>query len=194
MSESSNDPGRVGPLPLVVGARNGGIAVAAILAAVGALFAWQASLLDLGHVGLPGPGFFPLVLAITVILSSIIIGIEHCRSTASSKKAGGEAAGGEIAGGEIAGGEAADVEAVGSEKVEFFHRDMVIVMAASLTVPLVFNSLGALLTLAVFVVAILVIVARVSLWLAVVAAAAFVGACWVMFEVLLGLQLPTGPF
>jgi hypothetical protein len=68
------------------------------------------------------------------------------------------------------------------------------VMAALLAVPLVFVSLGALLTLAVFVVAVLVFVARVSLWLAVVAAAAFVAACWVMFEVLLGLQLPTGPF
>ena len=150
-----------------------------ILAAVGALFAWQAALLDLGHVGLPGPGFFPLALAIAVILFSIIIGIEHWRSAAGSKAAGSKAAGG---------------EAVGSEKVEFFHRDVVIVMAASLAVPLVFLRLGALLTLGLFAVAILVIVARVSLWLAVVAAAAFVGACWVMFEVLLGLQLPTGPF
>jgi hypothetical protein len=169
MGESSNEGGRAGPLPLVVGARNGGIAVAAILAAVGALFAWLASLLDLGHVGLPGPGFFPLVLAITVTFFSVIIGIEYWKSAAGS-------------------------EAAGNEKVEFFHRDVVIVMAALLAVPLVFVSLGALLTLAVFVVAVLVFVARVSLWLAVVAAAAFVAACWIMFEVLLGLQLPTGPF
>ena len=164
MSESSNEPGRAGRLPLVVGARGGGICVAAILAAVGALFAWQASLLDLGHVGLPGPGFFPLVLAIVVTALAIIIGVEHWRAPA------------------------------GGEKVALFHRDVLIVMAASLAVPLVFSALGALLALGLFAVAILVIVARVPLLLAIVAAAAFVATCWIMFEVLLGLQLPVGPF
>ena len=38
-----------------------GIVVAAMLAAAGAFFAWQALLLDLGGIALPGPGFFPLV-------------------------------------------------------------------------------------------------------------------------------------
>ena len=164
MSESSNESGRAGRLPLVVGARGSGICVAAILAAVGALFAWQASLLDLGHVGLPGPGFFPLVLAIVLTVLAIFIGVEHWRAPA------------------------------GDEKVALFHRDVLIVMAAALAVPLIFVSLGALLALGLFAVAILVIVAHVRLLIAVPAAAAFVAACWIMFEVLLGLQLPVGPF
>lgn len=166
MSESSNEGGSEGSgrLPLVVSLRNGGVCVAAILGAVGALFAWQASLLDLGNVGLPGAGFFPLLLGITVIALSIIIGIEHWYAAA------------------------------GGEKVALFHRDVLIVMAASMVVPIVFVSAGALATLGLFGVAILVVVARVPLTLAVVAASAFVAACWVMFEVLLGLQLPTGPF
>jgi len=166
MSESSNEGGREGSgrLPLVVSARNGGICVAAILGAVGALFAWQSSLLDLGNVGLPGPGFFPLLLGIVVLALSIVIGIENWYSAA------------------------------GGEKVTLFHRDVLIVMAASMAVPMVFVSAGALATLGLFGVAILVFVARISLPLAVVAASAFVAACWVMFAVLLGLQLPTGPF
>src|SRR5438067_125724 len=152
MSEAS-DPGRrkgAGRLPFVVGARNGGICVAASLAAVGILFAWQSSLLDLGHIGLPGAGFFPLVLAITVIALSVAIGIELWH-------------------------------AGGSDKVGLFHRDLLIVMAASLAVPLLFEALGALLTLGLFAVAILVLVARVSPLLAAVAASVFVAACWVMF-------------
>jgi hypothetical protein len=71
---------------------------------------------------------------------------------------------------------------------------VLIVMAASMAVPMVFVSAGALATLGLFGVAILVFVARISLPLAVVATSAFVAACWVMFAVLLGLQLPTGPF
>ena len=59
---------RASPMRCVAAAA-GRIVVAGMLAAAGAFFAWQASLLDLGDIALPGPGFFPLVLgAILMVL------------------------------------------------------------------------------------------------------------------------------
>jgi hypothetical protein len=63
-------------LPVAVGLRGGGIAAAAVLAAIGILFAWQSSLLDLGDFALPGPGFFPLVLGLALAGLGVVIGIE----------------------------------------------------------------------------------------------------------------------
>src|SRR6516165_915058 len=53
-------------LPRAVSPRIGEAFVAGMLGAVGLFFVWQAMLLDLGHIGLPGPGFFPLCLGATV--------------------------------------------------------------------------------------------------------------------------------
>jgi len=166
MSELPDDNGRNGMsrLPFVLGARSSGIILASLIALIGLLFAWQSSLLDRGSVSLPGPGFFPFVLAITVILLSVVIGIEHWQAPTKG------------------------------EKITLLHRDVLIVMAASLAVPLVFDWLGALATIALYAAAVLVFVARVPLLLAVMASAAFAGACWFLFQVLLGLQLPSGPF
>src|SRR5262245_36219753 len=63
-------------LPRVIGGRRGGLLAAGALALTGLIFAWQASLLDLGHIGLPGPGFFPLVLAALLAFFSALIAIE----------------------------------------------------------------------------------------------------------------------
>jgi len=80
------------------------------------------------------------------------------------------------------------------ETVALGHRDVLIVLAAALAVPLLFDPLGAYLTLGLFGVVVLVLIARVSLLLAIAASVAGMAACWYFFEVLLGLQLPTGPF
>jgi len=162
MSDRSDDG--AGRLPRILCARRSGVCVAAMLAVVGLLFAWQSSLLDLGHIGLPGPGFFPLVLGVVVAVFSTLIGIERWRMPANG------------------------------ETVALGHRDVLIVLAAALAVPLVFDPLGAYLTLGLFGVVVLVLIARVSLLLAIAASAAGMAACWYFFEVLLGLQLPTGPF
>ena len=50
--------------------------VAGMLAAVGVLFVWQAALLDLGDIALPGPGFFPLVLGAALTIFAAVIGID----------------------------------------------------------------------------------------------------------------------
>ena len=149
-------------LPRAVNARHGGMLVAAAIAIAGALLAWQAALLDLGNLDLPGPGFFPLVLGAAMVTFAIAIGVDRWRS------AEGEA-------------------------VELGHRDVLVTVAALLAVPLLFEPLGALPTLGLFGVAMLVLVARVHLLLAIIASGLGMAACWYFFQVLLGLQLPTGP-
>ena len=80
------------------------------------------------------------------------------------------------------------------EAVELGHRDVLIVIAALLLAALMFEPLGAYLTLALLAATVLVLVARARLPLAAVAAGLGLAGCWYVFQVLLGLPLPTGPF
>ncbi len=151
-------------LPRTVSARRGGIVVAAVLAGVGLLFAWQASLLDFGGFDLPGPGFFPLVLGVLVFALAVLIAIEGWRGAGEG------------------------------ETVELGHRDVLIVLAALVAVAALFEPLGAYLSLGLFGAVLLVVLARVGVPLAIASAAVAMVACWYFFQVLLGLQLPRGPF
>jgi hypothetical protein len=158
-------PGSRRPLlPRVIGVRRAGLLAAGALALTGVIFAWQASLLDLGQIGLPGPGFFPLVLAVLLVLFAAAIAIE----------------------GRLA--------LVNDEPLEFGHAQVLITFAALLAVPLLFELLGAYITLGLMSAVLLVFVARVPLLLAVVSSAAGMAACWYLFGELLGVRLPTGLF
>ena len=144
--------------------RRGEIGAASALVAVGCFFIWHALRLDLGHVGLPGPGFFPLALAIALTAFAGWIAWRSWRERASG------------------------------EAVALGHRDVLIATAAMLCVPFAFGRLGAYATLGVFAVALLVFIGRVPIVRAALAAIAGMTACWYFFQVLLGLQLPRGPF
>jgi hypothetical protein len=156
------DAGQV--LVRAISARYGGMCVAAVLAAIGLIFTWQASLIDFGDFALPGPGFFPLVLGVVVFVLASVIGVRDWFQTA------------------------------GGETVELGHRDVLIVLAAMAAVPALFEPLGAYATLGLFGAALLVLIARCSLVVAAVSAAIGMAACWYFFQVALGLQLPIGPF
>jgi hypothetical protein len=78
--------------------------------------------------------------------------------------------------------------------VELGHRDVLIVLAALAAAAALFEPLGAYLSLGLFGAVLLVLLARVSIPLAIGAAAVAMVACWYFFQVLLGLQLPRGPF
>lgn len=150
--------------PWIIGERRGGLWVAGVLGATGLLFAWQSSKLDLGHVGLPGPGFFPMVLGVLLVMFSIIISVDCWFSSAK----GGS--------------------------VELGHPHVLIAFAALLGVPPLFELLGAYVTLGLLSVALLVFIARLSPLLAGVWTVIGLAACWYLFQVLLGLRLPMGPF
>jgi hypothetical protein len=145
-------------------ARRGGLIAAGLLGATGLLFAWQASLLDLGDIGLPGAGFFPLLLGCAVLAFSVVIGVEGWRTPASG------------------------------ERIVFGHRDVLIVFAALLGVPSTFDTFGAYLTLGLFGATLLLFVARLSLLSTAVAVGSGAIVCWLFFQVMLGVQLPAGPF
>src|SRR5215510_6708716 len=156
--------GFAGFFPWRIGARRGGVLVAVALATTGLLFVWQSSLLDLGRIGLPGPGFFPLLLAALVVLFSIMIGIGGWRAASEG------------------------------EPAEFGHPPVLITLAALLAVPLLFEWLGAYITLGLFTAALLIFTARLSLLLAFIWTVLGMAACWLVFEQLLGVRLPTGLF
>jgi hypothetical protein len=169
-SPSPHDPASPGQasqrllLPRVIGARRAGLLAAGALALIGLLFAWQASLMDLGKIGLPGPGFFPLLLGGLLVVFAAAIAIEG--RLASFK----------------------------DEPLEFGHARVLITFAALLAVPLLFELLGAYITLGLMGAVLLVFIARVSLLLAVVSSAVGMAACWYLFGELLGVRLPIGPF
>src|SRR5258705_2499151 len=168
--QSSHEPASQEPvsqkslLPRVIGSRRAGLLAAGALALIGLIFAWQASRLDLGQIGLPGPGFFPLVLGGLLVVFAAAIAIEG--RLVPSK----------------------------DEPLEFGHAQVLITFAALLAVPLLFELLGAYITLGLISAVLLVCIARVSLLLAVVSSAVGMAACWYLFGELLGVRLPTGPF
>jgi hypothetical protein len=160
----SPDSARSGRLPIIVCARRGELFAAATLVAIGAFFVWQSLKLRLGDLSLPGPAFFPLLLAGILMGFSAWIGLDQWRKRASG------------------------------ETIEFGHRDVIVAIAAMLAVPPLFEPLGAYLTLGLFTVALLVLIGGVAVVRASLAAAAGMVACWFVFQVLLGVQLPSGPF
>jgi Tripartite tricarboxylate transporter TctB family len=147
-----------------ISARQGGIWIAAVLGVTGLLFASQALLLDFGDVAMPGPGFIPLVLSLLTVALAAIIGARIWRQADSG------------------------------EMVALGHRDVLIVFAAMLAIPPLFERLGAYVTLGLFGAVLLVLVARTSLAIAGISAVVGMAACWYFFQVALGLQLPIGPF
>lgn len=115
-----------------------------------------------GGIALPGPGFFPLVLGGALLFCSVWIGVELWR---------GEPTG---------------------ENYELGHRDVIIAMIALLLVAPAFERLGAYLTLGLFAFVLLVLVARLNVFIAAASSAIGMVAVWYFFQILLGLQLPKG--
>ena len=150
--------------PWLIGARRGGFIAAGALALTGLVFAWQAARLDLGTLGLPGPGFFPLALSLLLVLFSGAIALQGWLAAAKD------------------------------EPLEFGHPQVLITLAALLAVPILFEPLGALVALGLLAAVLLVFIARVSLVLAVLSSALGMAACWYLFQELLGVRLPSGPF
>jgi hypothetical protein len=167
MSGDADDPAPAGHdarevLLRKVSRRDGSLWIAAVLAVTGAVFTWQALLVDFGTIGLPGPGFVPLILAVLTVVFAGLIGFREWQQPDSG------------------------------DTVELGHRDVLIVFAAMLAIPPLFEPLGADVTLGLFGAVLLVFVARTPPVIAAIAAAAGMAVSWYFFQVALGLQLPAG--
>ena len=80
------------------------------------------------------------------------------------------------------------------DPVHLGHRDVLVVFAALVGVALTFESLGSYASLGAFVAILLLVIARSALWRIALGTGLGMVAVWVVFKILLGVQLPTGPF
>jgi hypothetical protein len=145
-----------------VSARLGEVVLALALLATGLFIAWQATTLSFGGLGLPGPGFFPFVLG--AALATIAVAL--------------------LATGQGTGDD--------GETVFLGHRNVLVTLVALGGAAFAFERLGALVTLGLFAVAMLLLVARTALWRAVLGAAVGMVAVWLFFGIALGVRLPDG--
>jgi Na+-transporting NADH:ubiquinone oxidoreductase subunit NqrB len=136
------------------------------LLGTGVFVVWQSVLLPIGNVALPGPGFVPFLLGIVLGLVAVAIVIQ-AKWQERADQAGA---------------------------ISLGNRDTLVVFAALVGVGLFFEWLGTYVTLGLFTAALLLLVARTSPWRVVLGASLGMIAVWVFFRVLLGVQLPTGPF
>ena len=150
---------------MMVPSHAGELMMAAILLLVGLLFIAQSALLPLGDLGLPGPGFAPLALGIALALIALLLGSRAVYHRGADEEA-----------------------------VNLGHRASFLVFAALLGVGFAFERLGVYVTLGLFTGVVLVLVARISMWRGALSASLGMIAVWGLFEVLLGIQLPDGPF
>jgi hypothetical protein len=146
-----------------VAVRLGEIAMAVALLATAVFFTWQSALLPMGHIGLPGPGFFPFALGIALALLALAILYVAWRMR-------------------------------DGDSVYLGHRDVLVVFAALVGVALTFEWLGAYVSLGALTAGLLIFVGRASLWRVALGTVLGMAAVWVVFKVLLGVQLPNGPF
>lgn len=138
--------------------------MALALLATAAFFGWQALQLPFGEVALPGPAFFPFALACVLALVAVAILFMSLRSVPT-----------------------ADLVFVG-------HRDVVITLAALCGVTFAFEQSDGYIALGVFVAALLVLVARTTLWRAFLGATLGMVAVWFVFRWALGVRLPAADF
>ena len=86
------------------------------------------------------------------------------------------------------------INSADGEAVYLGHRDVLIVFAALAGVAVTFETLGAYVSLGTFMAILLLTVARSALWRVALGTGLGMVAVWVAFKVLLGVQLPAGPF
>ena len=120
--------------------------------------------LPLGSVAMPGPAYVPVVLAVALMVSGAVIAVQ--------------------------GGRAPRLAAVGWQ--EWRHAAAIIAVCAFMA--LAFERLGYRLTVAAACVLLLTLVERKSAVAAVIFAASMAFGTYYLFDTLLRVQLPRGPF
>jgi hypothetical protein len=147
-----------------VPARVGETLVAVALLGAAAFFVWQSTGLPFGSLHQPGPGFFPSVLGGVLAALATAILVGVGRS-----------------GTELA-------------SVHLGHRNVLVTFAALLGAAAAFERLGAYVTLGTLAAILLFALARLAPWRTALWASLGMVAVWALFKVLLGVQLPAGPF
>ena len=82
----------------------------------------------------------------------------------------------------------------GGAPIHLGHRDVLIVFAGSAGVAFTFEALGAYVSLGALTAVLLLTIAKSALWRVALGTVLGMAAVWLVFKILLGVQLPTGPF
>lgn len=138
--------------------------VAAFLLVLALFVIWNARGMPAGTVALPGPGFFPTALAILLAVVSLGILVRAALTRAPS------------------------------EAVALGHRDIAVALAALVVLAVVFEPLGAIPSLGLFLFVLFATFARIAVWKVAIAAIIGAGLAWAVFIYVLGVQLPGGLF
>jgi Tripartite tricarboxylate transporter TctB family len=164
MAETRPDENNQGAWARPVSTRTGGAVMAVALLACAAFFVGLAALLPFGDIGLPGPAFFPFALGIALGILALLILFQTLRRADDG-----------------------DETFVG-------HRNVLVATAALMLVALAFEHADTYLLLGTFAAVLLVLVARVSPWRALLGALLGMVAVWALFARALGVRLPTAEF
>jgi hypothetical protein len=162
--QSTSNDNEQGAWARPVSARLGEVSVALVLLATGLFFAWQSALLPFGHLGLPGPAFFPFVLGCA--LTGLAVAILHTSWRETSSR----------------------------DIVHLGHRDVLIALLAMAGLALAFENADSYVVMGVFAAVLLVLIGRTSIWRAVLGATLGMVAAYLFFGVALGVRLPAGDF
>jgi hypothetical protein len=148
-----------------VSAHAGEIVVALALLATAGFFVGMSLLLPFGRVGLPGPGFFPFALGIVLAVLALAILVYTL------------------------------VHGVERTKIVFLgHRDALITFAALIGISTAFEEVDSYLALGIFVIVLLVFIARTTLPRAVIGAVLGMIGVWLFFRLALGVRLPASDY
>lgn len=142
--------------------RTGEMVIAVVLALTGGAMTWGAGRMPAGSLAVPGPGFFPAILGVLLVLAGLGVLVSALRRSDNRVH------------------------------VSLGNGDVLAVVLALAIVPPLFENLGAPLVFAVFLTGLFWRLAGVRWWLACVAGVGGSGIAWVLFSLLLGVQLPAG--
>lgn len=145
---------------LSVSFRWGEAALLLVLALLGLYAVWQGQEMPLGSLALPGPGFFPTILGLLLIVCSLLYLFLRFRSAGDG------------------------------EEVNLQHAKVWITVAALIGVAFLFERLGALPALGLLLFGLIWMFSGIRWWRAALAAAFGVAVTWLIFVYLLGVVLP----
>ena len=148
-----------------VSERIGEVVIALALLAAATFFIWQAALLPFGRVGLPGPGFFPFVLGVVLALLAIAVLVRILQNSSDN-----------------------------AQSVFLGHRDVLIALLAMAGLALAFERIDGYVALGAFTAALLLFVARTSVWRALLGVILGMVGVWLFFGIALGVRLPAGDY
>lgn len=142
--------------------RTGEMIIAIGLAMIGGAMVWGGGRMPAGSLAVPGPGFFPAILGVLLVLASLGVLITALRRSDNRVH------------------------------VTLGNGDVLAVVLALAIVPPLFETLGAPLLFAVFLTGLLWRLAGLRWWVAVAGGLGGSAVAWGVFSYLLGVQLPAG--